>query len=130
MKLIKMFMYRLLVYPIISSLIWLYIYTKHHDFFPVQVIEQSVLKSMPIPLDEKWKFVLFGFAFGYLYGTIFVGIKVRKFRGLLFPLIFLAKVMTCLCLGLLAMFVYPIEVFLLLLGIMLFKNKFFSNEKK
>jgi hypothetical protein len=131
MDLKKFFLMRLMVYPVISCIAWSYLYSNFSDFILVKMADQVLLNSMPFPISNEIKILLFGYAFGYVYGTISTVIKVRKFKGILFLGLFAFKVIQSMLLaGSIGIYILALEIILLPFIIILMKKHKAKKKEK
>ena len=119
----KIFIWRLLIYPIISCIIWHKLYVDFEDFFLIETVKGVVLKTIPFDFKEEINFIIFGIAFGYVYGTVSLFIKVRKFKGFIFFALFLFKVLQCIIFANIAIYFYLLEILLLPLILYFIKKR-------
>lgn len=86
---------RYIVYPIIFLFVWAYAYQNFPHFFLVKLTTESIktawIDTFHLHISMKTCVHIFGFLFGYVYGTISLAIKVREFRGALMIVLFLIK---------------------------------------
>lgn len=105
---------RFIVYPIIFTFIWTYTFKNFPDFFLMKLtldnIKTTWINTIHLHVSLKTYVMVFGFLFGYVYGTISLFIKVREFKGLSMFVLFFIKSFISMILTCLFGFLYIIEL--------------------
>lgn len=108
---------RFVIYPLIFMAIMLMLFIKFdgsgvtnflHTF--VFTLYEAIEKTIPIALSENMFVGMVGFFMGYVYGTISLGIQVRKVRGFLQIILGIIKVMISLVMVLFGFMLYFAEL--------------------
>lgn len=122
----KFFLKRLVAYPIGWSLVWYMIYTKYPDFPLLELFLEGLedfTEVLPFALSPPLDIILFGLVFGYVYGTASVVFKVRMFKGGIFFLVLIFKMMFAALFAVsVGYLLFAAEILLLPLIIFLFKK--------
>ena len=130
----KFLINRLLFYPVLWSFIWTFIFLKSPSFHLITLIKEglyALTNTFPFSLTLETQFMLFGLVFGYVYGTISILLKARQIRGMLFFIVFFLKIMISMFFAItIGYLLYPIELILLPIILLLFRKYRKNKEKK
>jgi hypothetical protein len=109
------FVRRLLIYPAIFGIVWTFLFVKYPEFIFVKLVQDELTyQFIRLEIPMKTLFILFGMAFGYVYGTISTLVKASQFRGIIFLFIFLFKVMISMTFAIsIGYILYAIELVML-----------------
>lgn len=122
----KFFLKRLIAYPICWSIVWYMINTKYPDFPLLELFLDGLedfTEVLPFALSPPLDIILFGLVFGYVYGTASVVFKVRMFKGGIFFLVLIFKMMFSAIFAVsIGYLLFAAEILLLPLIIFLFKT--------
>lgn len=110
----------LIIYPVIFTIIWTILFNAHSNLFVtklalnnIKLFSSTVLGDLPIHIPLKSIEILFGFLFGYVYGTLSLLIKARQFKGLPFVIVFFTKLIVSFMFSMIYGFLYFAEIILI-----------------
>lgn len=90
----KLFKYQFIIYPAIFMVIWYFAFQMYQDFLFVKIANETMIpilaESLPFQINQTILQLIYGYLFGFSYGTMSYFIQARKFNGLIAMLLIFA----------------------------------------